>query len=124
MIWVDTNVVLRLITGDVPELAQQAAERIAEATDDLIVPDYVFAEAATVLEFNSHYRWSRAHIVAGLEDISAMSHLKIDPEVAQAIVLYKSHPKLDFVDCLLATAANHQRTHIMTFDKDLLKIMK
>lgn len=123
MIWVDTNVLLRLITGDVPELARQTADHIAEATGKLVVPDYVFVEAATVLEFNSTYRWSRADVAAGLEDILAMSQLGVAPEVAQAVELYKSHPKLDFVDCLLAVASAGRRENLMTFDQDLLKAL-
>jgi len=123
MTLIDTNILLRLITGDVPELAQQAAEWIAEATDALAVPDYVFAEAATVLEFNPQYRWRRAAVAAGLEDIAAMNHLSIASKVRQAIVHYKIYPKLDFVGCLLMAEAKGRRTHVMTFDKNLLKTL-
>jgi predicted nucleic acid-binding protein len=47
--FVDTNVLVRHLTGDPPELAGRATRYLA-AADELLLPDLILAEVAYVLE--------------------------------------------------------------------------
>ena len=49
--FLDTNVLVRHLTGDPPDLAQRATEFLAEA-EELLVPDLIVAEVVYVLEGN------------------------------------------------------------------------
>ena len=47
--FLDTNVLVRHVTGDPPELAERATRFLATA-EDLLLPDLILAEVAYVLE--------------------------------------------------------------------------
>ena len=47
--FVDTNVLIRHLTGDPPEEAARAT-RYLETADELLLPDLILAEVAYVLE--------------------------------------------------------------------------
>jgi predicted nucleic acid-binding protein len=57
--FVDTNVLVRHLTGDPPDQAARAARYLATA-DDLLLPDLILAEVAYVLE--SYYEAPRDQV--------------------------------------------------------------
>ena len=66
--FVDTNVLIRHLTGGPPELAARAT-RYLGAADELLLPDLILAEVAYVLE--SFYEVSRAQVATTLRAVLA-----------------------------------------------------
>lgn len=123
MIYIDSNIIIRLIAHDVPELAQQAIKMLEDAVnqgEDLAVLDAVITEACFVLEFNQGYRLPREVIFDGLYAILDNLGVQRGEYTDRALVTYVKHPKLDYVDCLLLTAAGGKRADVLTFDKRLM----
>ena len=113
----DTNVWIRHLTGDPPELAEEATELIATARR-LVMPDVVLAESVYVLE--SVYgveRWRVAEMMR-----SAIDHLTWtgdDLTLMRALELYET-TGLEFTDAyLLAYAEYRHEGPVVTFDRKL-----
>ncbi len=119
---VDTNILIRLITGDVPEQANQVKSILSTApTASIELPLYVLSEAAYVLSFNPIYRLPRAQIAASFDTIIYLDAFELDrPLAGQAINLFRSS-KFDFVDCLLLAQKQLYNQTVLTFDKPLQK---
>ncbi len=66
--FIDTNVLIRHLTGDPPELAARATRYLAGA-DELLLPDLILAEVAYVLE--SFYETPRAQVATTLRAVLA-----------------------------------------------------
>src|SRR3990167_3089024 len=64
--FVDTNVLIRHLTGDPPEMASRAT-RYLETADELLLPDLILAEVAYVLE--SFYETPRAQVAPTLRAV-------------------------------------------------------
>lgn len=116
----DTNILLRLIVGDVP--AQTTIiEKLLESAKILYVPDIVIFETVFVLQ--SYYQFTREDIAESLTAV--MRHPKINcnrPLFVAALSMYRQHTKLSFVDCALPEYAQlHNSTPLYTFDQALAK---
>jgi predicted nucleic-acid-binding protein len=117
---VDTNVLVRLITGD--DVAQAAsAEKFVSA--GAWVSQVVLAETLWVLA--SLYDCNAAALAQTVEFLIKHRDLTIqDAEVvAAALVHYRSRPSLGFSDCLvleIARKAGH--VPLGTFDRTLAKL--
>lgn len=117
---VDTNILVRLITNDVPKLAEEAEAKIAPVADNMIeLPLYVLAEVVYVLAYNQNYQYSRDRIKKSLFAIMNIPQFAINRGlVGQALnTFYNS--TLDFVDCLLIGHQNQTAQTVLTFDKKL-----
>jgi predicted nucleic-acid-binding protein len=120
MLAVDTNVLVRLITGDNP--GQTAvADRFIE--NGAWVPILALAEATWVLR--AIYKQSHAEIAAVVEMLLTHKDLSLQDSdlVAAALELYKSRPALGFSDCMMlhnARKAGHQP--LGTFDRALGRV--
>jgi len=118
---VDTNVLVRLITGDDP---RQAASAGAFIENGAWVSILVVAEVTWVL--STVYKLSATQLATGVEMLLNHKHLTLqDSEaVAKALELFRSRPALDFSDCLmfqLARKAGH--LPLGTFDRVLGKVL-
>lgn len=123
--YIDTNILVRLMTNDVPTLAKEAIEQIKKSrSGELIVIDAVLVELLFILEVNQQYKLPREKIVLIFEGILSIPQLKLSESSITAFNLYASNKKLDFTDCLLATLANNKKERVITFDKDLQNILK
>lgn len=123
MIFVDTNILVRLITNDVPELRDKAQQLIeAVSTKDLFVPDIVLTELFFVLEKNRSYFMKRSQVCEAVNDLLSQPQFFCSTEANLAIIIAARTPKLDFTDCLLAIYAS-KPDRLMTFDKDLVKTL-
>jgi predicted nucleic-acid-binding protein len=120
MLAVDTNILVRLITGD--EAKQlEAAERFIE--QGAWVSILALAEAAWVLK--TWYKKSAAEVAAAVQMLLEHKDLTVqDSEVAaEALALFRSRPALGFSDCLIlhiARKAGH--LPLGTFDRALGKV--
>lgn len=117
---VDTNIFVRLITNDVPELAQAAEAMITPLADKSIeLPLYVLAEVVYVLAYNPHYRYDRPRIVRSLRVIVGLPQFELERAVVERALEVFARRKLDFVDCLLAGSSAETGREVLTFDKKL-----
>jgi predicted nucleic-acid-binding protein len=117
----DTNAVLRFITGDNIEKCQKVSDLID--TNDCIVPIEVIAEAVYNLEkFYMHPR----HLIA--DEIKDFIAIKENLVFEENVIRYGCNTfastNLDFIDCLLIAYANVKGSSVFTFDNDLNKQLK
>ncbi len=127
MKYLDTNILIRLITNDVPSLAEKAMGMIEQAKkDELVLLDAVITEACFVLEFNPSYRLPRSVIYDGIYAIldNGSPLVRRGDYSTDALDLYVANPKLDYVDCLLLASAKNKPADILSFDKELLRTVK
>ena len=101
--YVDTNILVRHLTGDSPDLAVRASIFIDE-TDELLVPDIIVAETVHVLE--SVYELSRNEVAAFVRSVIAYPSIRTQNPalLAKAFDIYQDH-RIDFPEAYLAAAA-------------------
>ncbi len=117
---VDTNILVRLITNDVPRLAQEAEAKITPLADNMIeLPLYVLAEVVYVLAYNQSYQYSRRRINKSLFAIINIPQFFINRDLVGSALNAFSHTALDFVDCLLISHRDQTAQTVLTFDKKL-----
>ena len=119
--FVDTNVLIRHLTGEPPAQARRAT-RYLEQADELLLPDVIVAEVAYVLE--SFYEVERADVASTLRAILAFPAIRVlDVELLhRAIEVYEVH-RLDFADAYLVASA--ERTGIgviVSFDRSIDRV--
>ena len=117
---VDTNVLVRLITGDNP---RQAASAEGFIRNGAWVSVLALAETTWVLA--TVYNRSSTGVAAAVEMLLDNTHLTVQDAdvVAAALQLFRSRPTLGFSDCLileLARKAGH--LPLGTLDRSLGKI--
>ena len=119
MKYLDTNVLVRIITGDDPALAEKAIALIESGGQgEFHIVHAVLVELCFVLEFHT-YRMARTDIVDAVEALIATPQVTISEKARAALALYRQHLKLDYVDCLLFALGGTRG--VVTFDKALQK---
>jgi predicted nucleic acid-binding protein len=119
--FVDTNVLIRHLTGDPPELATRAI-RYLEAADELLLPDLILAEVAYVLE--SFYEAPRAQVARTLRAVLAFPAIRVlDTDLLQrAVEVYEVH-RLDFADAYLVASAERTGIGVIaSFDRTIDRV--
>jgi predicted nucleic acid-binding protein len=119
--FVDTNILVRHLTGDPPAMASRAT-RYLEAADELLLPDLILAEVAYVLE--SYYEAPRAQVATTLRAVLAFPAIRVvDADLLQrAVEVYEVH-RLDFADaCLVANAERTGIGVVASFDRSLDRV--
>ena len=119
----DTNVLLRFLLDDHPELSGAATRLFQEAADEkclLILTDLCIAEAVWVL--TSYYKIERQKVADSLAKLLLKAGVQcpsLEP-VLDALVRFKA-TNCDFFDCYLAAQAASSGVAIASFDNDLRK---
>ena len=117
---IDTNVLVRLITGDD---ARQAAAAAAFVRPGAWVSHLVLAETSWML--TSVFDLDPEQVASAVEMLLDHQDLTVqDAEVvARAVTLFRAHPALGFSDCLVLEVAR-QAGHVPlgSFDRDLSKL--
>jgi predicted nucleic-acid-binding protein len=117
----DTNAVLRFITGDNIEKCQKVSDLLN--TNDCFVPIEVIAEAVYNLE--KFYKHHRQLVAAEIKDFI---QIKDNLVFEENVVLYGcnifSSSNLDFVDCLLVAYAYVKGNPVFSFDNYLNKMLE
>lgn len=122
--FVDTNILARLMTGDAPEQAEKALIMVEQhGPGELIILDGALVELFFVLETSSLYGWNHQQIADQFTLVASAPQFVVSPQAWQALEVFVAQPKLDFMDCLLVVWSEHKTEKILTFDKDLLKIV-
>jgi predicted nucleic acid-binding protein len=116
--FVDTNVLVRHLTGDPPAQAARAT-RYLHGADELLLPDLILAEVACVLQ--SFYEAPRAQVAATLRAVLALPAIRVvDIDLLQrAVEVYEVH-RLDFADPYLVASAERTRVGVIaSFDRTI-----
>lgn len=119
--FVDTNVLIRHLTGDPPDQAARATRYLAGA-DDLLLPDLILAEVAYVLE--SFYEAPRAQVATTLRAVLAFPAIRVlDADLLQrAVEVYDVH-RLDFADAYLVASAERTGIGVIaSFDRSIDRV--
>lgn len=120
----DTNVLLRFITGAPADQANRVADLFQEAEAGkmrLTVLPMVLAEAVFVLTgFYEHPRSKTAEVLSHLLS-SPGFHSAEQERMLHALKLFGSG-RMDFVDCYLAAASIREGCTLVSFDGDFAKI--
>jgi predicted nucleic-acid-binding protein len=119
---VDTNVLLRFLTGDIPEQQEQARQWFKKAEQGkwtLVIKPLVVAETAFVLE--SFYKLDRKEIADALEVFLAQKWLQVE-ERSVLVGLWNWYRKnFHFVDSYLLAWKKINSAEILSFDSQVQK---
>jgi predicted nucleic acid-binding protein len=120
----DTNLLIRYLTNDIPVRANAVASLLAAVkagAEQLYTTEVVVAEATFILSSKKTYNVSHAEIARLLSPILRLRGVTIPRKrvVIRALEIYGQNRKLDYSDALLvATAEQTGITTILSYDRD------
>ena len=119
--FVDTNVLVRHLTGDPPDLAARATSHLA-AERELLLTDLIAAEAVYVLE--SFYEAPRDQIAQAIRSLVAFDSIVcVDPALLlRAVEVYETD-RIDFAEAYLVACAESTGVgRVASFDRSIDRI--
>lgn len=119
--FVDTNVLVRHLTGDPPELAARATAYL-RTERDLLLTDLVAAETAYVLE--SFYEAPRDEAARAVRSVVAFDSIVcVDPALLlRAVEVYETD-RIDFAEAYLVACAESTGVgKIASFDRSIDRV--
>jgi predicted nucleic acid-binding protein len=119
--FVDTNILVRHLTGDPPEQAARASRFLA-AADELLLADLVVAEVVYVLE--SFYEVPRARVAELARAIIAFPAIVVldAAMLLRALEVYET-ARLDFAEAYLVAQAERSGVGaVASFDKAIDRV--
>lgn len=119
--FVDTNVLVRHLTGDPPAMAARATAYLA-AEPELFLADLIVAETVYLLE--SFYEVPRAQLAEVIRSLLAFdSIVVVDRDVLlRAVEVYEIH-RLDFAEAYLVACAESSGVgRIASFDRSIDRV--
>ncbi|WP_330184717.1 PIN domain-containing protein [Nocardia sp. NBC_01503] len=120
-VFLDTNVLIRHLTQEPPEMGRRATAFLAQA-DSLHLPDLILAETVYVLQ--SVYQVARPQVAALARVLVSSRNIATDDPalLIRAIDVYE-HYRLSFADAyLVALAEAAPGARIASFDKGISKV--
>ncbi len=117
----DTNVLIRHLTGDPPDLAARATAVLASG-ERLLLTDLVLAECVYVLE--SYYEVARARVAELTRSAIALPAIEaLDPgTLLRALEVYELD-RLDFAEAYLVAQAEATGIYeVLSFDRSIDRI--
>jgi predicted nucleic acid-binding protein len=121
--FIDTDVIIRFLTGDDPEKQAAASalfERVEQGEIAISAPDTVIADAIYVLSSPRLYHLPREEIKDLLTPLVCLPQFQLQNRYAvlRALNLYAA-TKLDFGDTLiLASMEQHHSNTLYSYDRD------
>lgn len=119
--FVDTNIIVRHLTGDPAEMATRATAYLA-AELELFLADLIVAETIYVLE--SFYKTARDEIATAMRSLVALrSVITVDPALLlRALEVYEID-RIDFAEAyLVACAESSGVNRIASFDRSIDRV--
>ncbi len=114
----DTNVVLRLLLGDVAQQESRSIDLLRRSK--CYLTDAVLIEVIYVLE--KVYKHPRVRIILLLRKLMTIDNLRCSEFIlVEVLDLYRKQPTLSIIDCYAAVEAKITDNQLATFDKKLLK---
>lgn len=119
--FVDTNILVRHLVGDPPDMAARATAYLGSESE-LLVTDLVVAETVYVLE--SFYEVSRQGIATSMRSLLTLNSVVV-VDVAlllRSIEIYE-HDRLDFAEAyLVASAESSGVDAVASFDRSIDRV--
>jgi len=118
---VDTNILVRHLTGDPPAQARRATAFLRQA-DELILTDLILAELVYVLE--SYYERPRGDVTKLSRSLLALDSIAVADHdlLLRSLDLYESE-RLDFAEVYLAATAEISGIDkVVSFDRGLDRV--
>lgn len=117
--FLDTSIVVRYMTGDPPEMAEQAA-RLLDSEEMFVLSEMALLEAAHVL--GTVYKVPRPVLVDALVAFVQKSNLRLatlpKARVLEALHLCRDSKRYSLADAMLWTQAREMRVErVYTFDR-------
>jgi predicted nucleic-acid-binding protein len=119
--FVDTNILVRHLTGDPAAMASRATAFLG-AESELLLTDLVMAETVYVLE--SFYEAPREQVAESMRSLLALeSVVSVDPALLlRAVEVYETE-RIDFAEAyLVACAESTGLNRVASFDKSLDRV--
>lgn len=119
--FIDTNALVRHLTGDPPELAARATAFL-RVQQELLLADLVVAETVYVLE--SFYEAPRVQVAEAMQSLLAFSSVTVvDPALLlRAIEVYEID-RLDFAEAYLVACAESTGVgRVVSFDRSIDRV--
>ena len=119
--FIDTNVIIRHLTGDPSDMAARATAFLADA-DELLLSDLIVAETVYVLE--SFYEVPRAEVAQLIRSVVGFPTMRtLDPALLlRSLEIYEIHG-VDFAEAYLAASAEVAGiSEIASFDRSLDRV--
>jgi predicted nucleic acid-binding protein len=119
--FVDTNILVRHLTGDPPDMAQRATRYLASERH-LLLADLIVAETVDVLE--SFYEAPRSGVAEAIRSLIAFdSVVCVDPALLlRAVEVYETD-RLDFAEAyLVACAETTEVGRVASFDQAIDRV--
>jgi predicted nucleic acid-binding protein len=119
--FVDTNILVRHLTGEPPDMAQRATRYFASERG-LLLADLVVAETVYVLE--SFYEAPRGQVAEAIRSLIAFDSIVcVDPALLLCAVEVYETDRLDFAEAyLVASAESTEVCRVASFDKAIDRI--
>lgn len=124
MRFLDTNVFIRYLTGDRPEVLDGCTalfRRLHDGDEQVVLLESIVAEVVYVLASKQLYALSAPEIAARLKPLLLLRGIQLahKPSVSEALDLYAQHQALSFADALqIAHMRRMGVSEIYAFDKD------
>lgn len=119
-VWVDANVILRLLTDDPPEMSERAARLAARAeAGEVLLRIAPLVVAETVWVLLSFYGHSRENVAEVLIALLRADGVQIEEgRLVVAALESMARSNVDFVDAYLAEVARSKGEAVCSFDQD------
>ncbi|WP_397547913.1 PIN domain-containing protein [Rhodothermus marinus] len=120
--WLDTNVLVRLITRQPEEMFRRTVAFLRKAEANrytLSVHPLHVAEAIYVLR--GVYGFSLERLLTDLRHVLRLRLLEVDEHVLEALALMERH-RVDFDDAFLAVLASSRGESVLSFDRDFARL--
>jgi predicted nucleic acid-binding protein len=116
--FVDTDVIIRLLTGDDPAKQEKAAalfEQVEQGQLRLAAPDTVIADAVYVLSSPRLYHLPRSEVAALLLALVRLPGFRVENRraVLSALAIYAATPRLDFGDAMIIASMRESNASIV-----------
>jgi predicted nucleic acid-binding protein len=124
MQYIDTNVIIRFLTGDDPKKQEASAslfERAETGELHIVVPEIVIAEAVHVLFSPKLYNHNRQEVAELLTPLLQIPNLEVQNRqtLIRALQVYAETKELDFPDAyIIASMEQTKATSLFSFDTD------
>jgi predicted nucleic-acid-binding protein len=121
---IDTNIILRYLTNDIPEQAEKCEElfkRVSEEKEFIEVPLLVIAEA--VWTMTKYYKQPKKNVVESISIMLKTPGIKVRDKklILDGLELYRDK-NVSFTDAYLATNCTYTQKGIYSFDEDFDRI--
>jgi predicted nucleic acid-binding protein len=112
--FLDTSIVVRYLTGDPPEISEQAAQ-VIDGRNDLQVTDVVLAETAYVLTAVYHIPWDVVvdHLVDLLQKENISPFALDKGLVLQGLLMCRPSGRVSFADAMIWAAARSAGSRVV-----------